>query len=195
MAYGPMNVVHRVAGYNLAGLGALTTMDETLTAGRATVDLLGPKGALIFDRATGKRTYTLAESGYLTSDQADLRRVLASGQAAHPWPSVTGRFGEGVGKDVRIMTDLDIGEHSLPVPSGDELLSVSLTWFVPPDAQLYEARVISGGLGAGDRVQATRPPWRCGSTTGLRARTAAWWSTSSIRYRAGGAATRPCGCS
>ena len=147
--HGPTSLIHWLAGYDLAGRGAIIEVDESVEAATQDVTPLGPQGAIKHDAPLGRVTYAVSESGHLRDRQLSLRRLLASGVVAHPWPSILGHQGGDIGAPCNLATDLRIRNKSI-VPDLSGISKVSIEYFLQVGGDLHEdARVLAHGVVAG----------------------------------------------
>ena len=147
--HGPTSLVHWLAGYDLAGRGAIVEVDEAVEAATQDVTPLGPRGAIKHDAPLGRVTYSVSESGHLRDRQLSLRRLFADGVVAHPWPSILGHQGGAIGAPCNVATDLRIRKRSI-VPDLGGISRVSIEYFLEVGGDLYEdARVLAHGVVAG----------------------------------------------
>ena len=145
---GSTDLVHFLAGFDLAGQGAIVEVDDMMEAMTEDVTPLGPLGAIQHDAPIGRVNYTCAETGFLQSRQESLRRLLMSGAPAFPWPSILGHLGADVGALCIIATDMRIRTRSI-VPSTTGITRVAIDYYladagdVAEDAHLLAAGVVA----------------------------------------------------
>ena len=159
--HGPTDVVHYLAGFDLAGPGALVEMTPAVMAQSVPVTPLGPNGALAHGKPTGRLEYALTEAGWLRGQrEASLRRLFAAALPATPWPSVTGFVGHDVGAEVTICTDLRVKSQTF-APDLDNFTRVEVEYYNHRGSALYEnARLltmatVTGSTGPGSQPAAS----------------------------------------
>lgn len=147
---GPTRLVAWVAGFDFAGVGAITEIDHDLTGQFSDLTPLGPLGDIEHEGPLGRVGYTFNEVGHLRSDQASLRKLLADGKPDYPWRSIIGHFGGGVGADCTIATDMRVKKDSMP-PDMSDFTKVNIEYFANRPCNVYEeAQFIHGGGVVGD---------------------------------------------
>ena len=137
------NIVHWVAGLDLAGLGALVDCSESLVAQKADATPLGPMGAIKHSRPLGTVEYTVSETGWLDTEQRSLRELLASGKPSTPWPMIFGHA-NGIGNPANIATDVRIGQYNVLADLGD-LTKVSTEFYLHTDGLVHDATMLTAG--------------------------------------------------
>lgn len=151
MPVGPTKLVHWLAGYDLAGVGALTEIDDNLMAKATDVTPLGPLGQIKHDAPLGCVEYTLTEAGYLAEPQVSLRKLLATGRPAYPWRSIVGHLGSATGALCTIATDMRLRKKSIP-PDLENFSKVSIEYFANQPCEVYDDNCVL--LHGGQRVTA-----------------------------------------
>ena len=147
--HGPTSLVHWLAGYDLAGRGAIVEVEEYVEAATQDVTPLGPRGAIKHDAPLGRIMYSVSESGFLRGRQLSLRRLFAAGTVAHPWLSILGHQGGAVGASCNVATDLRLRKRSI-APDLDGISKVSIEYFLEVGGDLYEdARILAHGVVVG----------------------------------------------
>lgn len=144
---GPTAAVAWLGGLDLAGVGALTEIEEVLEAQFVPISLLGPNGKFDHDAPIGKGRYALREKGYVTETAASLRRVIAEDPRGAD--SVIGYFGADPGARCTIAHGLSVKGFSL-VPVRDGLSEIDLTYLLGTETDtehvVYEeATLLAGG--------------------------------------------------
>ena len=143
---GPTDVVHFLAGFDLAGQGAIVEVTPMIEAMTEDVTPLGPLGAIQHDAPIGRVNYTLSETGFLQDRQESLRRLLAAGAPPFPWPSIYGELGAATGARCNIATDLRIRTRSI-VPSTTGITRVAIDYYLADAGDVYEdARLLAAGV-------------------------------------------------
>ena len=144
--HGPTDLIAWLAGYDLAGLGALTEITESTEAVTADVTPLGPLGEIEHEAPIGVVRYAFSEAGHLRDNQASLRRLFASGAVTPPWPSIVGREGGAIGAECRFTTDVRIKSRAI-IPATDNVTRIEIEYFLNHGGHLYEeAHVLAHGV-------------------------------------------------
>ena len=128
MAFGPVDVVHWVAGYDLAGAGAVSTVQSKTEAKTAAVQLVGPLGAVDHEEPTGKGGWSMTERGYLDPEAMSLRKLFLAGAPAQPWPSILGREGAALGARVEVVSAVGVASRSIET-NPDDFSFASLDYY------------------------------------------------------------------
>ena len=146
MNKGPLDLVHWLAGFDLAGLGAIIEVDHYLEAVTTDVTPLGPMGAFEHEAPLGRVKYMLNEAGYVRDRQESLRRVLQSGAPATPWRDIFGHEGGDIGALVTLATDMQIRKYSL-VPDIGDILKADIGYYLAPGGDVFEeAQLLAHGV-------------------------------------------------
>ena len=144
--YGPTDLVHWIAGYDLAGPGALMEAMDTYTANLADVTPVGPRGGVKHSRPTGTAEYGVTEQGWLDTGQRSLRDLLVSGAPATPWQSIFGYAGDTIGVDVTLATDIRVGKSEV-IKSLDDLTKLAVEYYNASGTGVYRfAQLLAYGL-------------------------------------------------
>ena len=168
---GPTRIVRWLAGYDLAGAGALTEFEDTLEGPTADTTVLGPLGAIKSEAPLGRAVYTATETGFIDDVEYSLRRLFASAVPAVPWRSVVGHFGSGRGAPCTLATDLRIKKKSIPTEQAN-FTKVALEYFLAQGGQVYQDAIFLHAA-CGSPGMRPRPPTHPSGTTTARQRPAA----------------------
>lgn len=146
MSYGPLDVLHWLGGYDLAGVGAVSTLADRLEAKTAAIDLVGPLGAIDHVEPIGSGTWTMTERGYLGPEEVSLRKMFLAGVPQQPWPSIIGREGAKNGAGATIVSAVGVRSRAIET-NPDDFSFVDLEYY-PAGAGVAvhpDARLLAGG--------------------------------------------------
>ena len=149
---GPTALVAWMGGYDLAGVGAITEIEQAVMGKFADVTPLGPNGAIKHQAPLGCVEYSLREKGYLADSDMSLRRLLASGATAQPWASVISETGGATGGPCTIATQMRIESKSIPADR-EGFTTVDIGYQLDEGGDVYEdAEILIGGIRTGIQV-------------------------------------------
>ena len=145
--HGPVDLVHWMAGLDLAGLGALVDVQQVRESQTVDVTPLGERGVVRHVTPLGTLEYTLSELGWLDTGQTSLRSLLAGadGRPAFPWQSILGHAGRDIGAGVTLATDMRLAKHDV-VTSLDDLTKVSVEYFLSTGGEALDAELLAHGV-------------------------------------------------
>ena len=144
--YGPTDLVHWIAGYDLSGPGALMEAADTYEAMTADVTPLGPAGVVKHSRPIGTAEYGISEKGWLDTGQRSLRDLLASGVPDPPWQSIFGQAGDEIGADCTLATSLRLSKSDV-VLAIEDLTKLAVEYYNSDKAGVHRwARLLAHGL-------------------------------------------------
>lgn len=156
--YGPVDVVHWIAGYDMSGSGRIAELSDNLEVQTADVTPLGSQGGVVQHTPVGRVMYSASESGWFDDAEVSLRDLLKSGKPAQPWPSIIGYAGSAKGAPVRMATDLRIGQYDLQADVGD-LTKASVEYFLNTGGKAYEGTLlVAGQRESDDSDSGSTPP-------------------------------------
>ena len=146
MPVGPTSVVRWLGGYDLAGPGALTEVQDSLEVQEDDATTLGPQGQVVNSAPIGRYTYTIQEMGHLSDTELNLRTLLSKeGQLV----SILGQFGGGdvseATPSATIASDLRVKSSTFP-PNLTGFTKVSLEYFLAQGGEVFRsAQLLVGG--------------------------------------------------
>ena len=142
----PTKLVHWLAGYDLAGQGALTEIAEKLMAMTKPVTPLGPEGEVEHEVPLGRVRYELTETGFARERQKSLRRLFADDAVDTPWPSILGQAGNAVGAACKVATDMRVKYRGL-VPDLEGITQINFEYYLHKSGKVYpEALLLAAGV-------------------------------------------------
>ena len=135
--HGPLDLVAWIAGYDMAGPGALMEANDSLEAQTTDVTPLGPNGTIKTSAPLGTVEYVRTEKGWLDTEARSLRDLLDGGGPDTPWRSIFGYGGDEIGSPVTIATDVRLGKHDVMADLGD-LTKIQTDYYNHTGSDVYE---------------------------------------------------------
>ena len=133
-------VLHWIGGYDLAGIGAITEIDDKLMAIGA--DATSHTDKFQSTAPTGQLMYTLTEKGWYDKTARSMRNFLIASEPVDGWDSLYANFGKKTGFPVTMASGMRIG--SKPIDQTPEKFAEAMVEYLH-QGEVWEGRIIAPG--------------------------------------------------
>lgn len=138
----PRDLVHWMGSHDLAGIGAITEISDTLVSEAA--DHTSITDPFTKELPTGVRIFTLTESGFMDESNASLRGLLMDTRPEGGWDTIIGKHGARRGAPVRLASGMEIKSEHIP-PAKGQFTKAHLEYAHGDDGEVWEGRLSSPG--------------------------------------------------
>ena len=133
-------VLHWIGGYDLAGIGAITEIDDKLMAIGA--DATSHTDKFQSTAPTGQLMYTLTEKGWYDKTARSMRNFLIASEPVDGWDSLYANFGKKTGFPVTMASGMRIG--SKPIDQTPEKFAEAMVEYLH-QGEVWEGNILAPG--------------------------------------------------